>query len=221
MNLDISIKGGRCKVTDGDTKRVFNTTEESLGLYLLKLNPQAEGRSGAIRWVDQLGKRGIAVGHLGDETYTLTVFPAQKREILFGRGDTTRRYTVTLPEIFLPAVFAKGKLRKALMMVVKPGQTERLAVGNTDGQLAYYSYGNVYNHGGICWGSTPTRELQTVDDVYDAFFGSAFNGDLYAYNSVGLLNFLEGLTGPDKVFPRMADGLFTLSVQAAIQGLAR
>lgn len=220
MDLDISIKGGRCKVTEGPTKRVFHTTEELLGLYLLRLNPATSGASSAVKWVDQLGKRGMAVGTLGDKTLTLTVFPANKRTIAFGRGDTNKEYTVTLPDVFMPCAFKDGRLMKALMYIIKPGQKDRLSVTNSDGQLSFYPYGNVYNHGGICWGSTSLRDVRTPDEAYEAFFGSAFNGDLYSFNALGLLNFLNGLKG-DAAFPPMADTAYVTSVQTAVQALTR
>lgn len=222
MEMEIKIKDGRCRVMDGTTKRVFYTTEESMGLYLLKLNPAAQGNgaSGA-QWVDQLGQRGIAVGRIGDRTLTLTVYPSKKRDILFGRGDTTRTFTVTLPDLLMACSFKDTKFQKALLYVVKSGQTPQLAVPNTGAQLMYYPYGNVYNHGGICWGSTPLKDIHTPDDAFEAFFGSAFNGDLYAYNTNGLLNFLTALSGPEKAFPLPVDSYFQTSVQTVVQGICR
>lgn len=221
MDLDVSIKQGRCKIKDGSTGRIYSTTEEALGLYLLRLNPAQVNAGGAVTWVDQLAKRGIAVGTQADRLLTLTVFPSQKRTIAFGRGDSTREeFTVVLPEILMPAMFKDGRLFKALMYVLRPGTREKLNVNSTETLLAGYPFGNVYNTGAICWGSTHLKDVKTPDDAYEAFFNSAFNGDLYSYNSGGLHAFLTGLKG-DKKFPELTGSAFGTSVQAAVNTIAR
>lgn len=218
--LEVHISGGRCKVFEGASRRVFYTTEEALGLSLLKLNPQNQG-SVELWWVDMLGSRGLAIAASGSRTLCLQTVPSHTRTIPFRRGDTNRDYTVIIPDTLMATNFKDGALQKASLWTVKAGFLPKLSATSADPTLAYWPYGNVYSHGGICWGTTPVRDIHSPQEAFDAFFTSGFNGDLYAYDSRGLLNFLDTVKKAGGTYPLQSAERHTQSVAAVAQTIAR
>ena len=75
-NLEIHIKDGQCKVIEGLGRRVFRTTEEALGLALLRLNPAAAGNID-LAWMDFLADRGVAMALSGDRVLALLKYPSR------------------------------------------------------------------------------------------------------------------------------------------------
>ncbi len=221
-NLDITIRDGRCKVIEGAARRVLHTTEESLGLYLLRLNPATAANTSNVRWLDMLATRGIAIATVGDRMLALQTFPAELRTIAYVRGDARKDHKVVPPEMLMATAFREGRLQKATLWAIKPGHRERLTPTTQDNVLAYYPFGNVYNHGGICWGTTPIRDISTPQEAFDAFFNSGFNGDLFAHGggAGGLQPMLAGL-GSSHKFPEIASASFTKSVASVAQEIAR
>lgn len=221
QDMEIHISGGKCKVFEGPSRRVFHTTEEALGLSLLKLNPQNQGTV-ELRWLDLLGSRGLAVAPSGSRLVCLQTFPSHTRTIPFRRGDVNREYTVTIPDVLMATSFKDSALQKASLWCVRAGMLPKLSATSADPTLTYWPYGNVYSHGGICWGTTPIREIHTPQDAFDAFFTSGFNGDLFAYNGSGLLNFLDGVKKDSKgVFPVWEASRYTQTCASVAQSIAR
>lgn len=221
QNMEIHIKDGRCKVFEGTSRRVFYTTEEALGLSLLKLNPQNVG-SVELRWVDMLGTRGLAIAPSGSQLLCLQTFPSHQRTLPFRRRDVNREYIVTIPDVLMATNFKNGSLQKASLWTVRAGFMAKLSVTSTDPTLAHWPYGNVYSHGGICWGTTPVRDIHSPQDAFDAFFSSGFNGDLFYYNGTGLLNFLDGVKRDSGgVYPLLAAERHTQNCAAVVQAIAR
>lgn len=220
QDREIHIKDGRVKVFEGPSRRVMYTTEEALGLSLLKLNPQNVGNV-ELRWVDMLGSRGLAIAPSGSRLVCLQTFPAHQRTIPFRRGDVSREYTVTIPDVLMATNFKDNSLQKASLWVVRPDFLKKLTATSTDPTLAYWPYGNVYTHGGICWGTTPVRDIHTPQDAFDAFFTSGFNGDLFAYNSTGLLNFLDTVKRDGGAFPLWPAERYTQTCASVVQAIAR
>ncbi len=220
QDMEIHIKDGRCKVFEGPSRRVLYTTEEALGLALLKLNPQNQG-SVDLRWLDMLGTRGLAVAPSGTRLVCLQTFPSHQRSLPYRRGDVSREYTVTIPDVLMASSFKDGSMQKASLWIVRPGFREKLSVTSNDPTLSYWPYGNVYNHGGICWGTTPVRDIHTPQDAFDAFFTSGFNGDLYAYDGAGLLNFLDTVKKGTGVFPVQPAERFTQTCASVVQNITR
>lgn len=220
QNMEIHITDGKVKVFEGSSRRVFHTTEEALGLSLLKLNPANQGTV-ELRWVDLLGSRGLAVAPSGSRLICLQTFPSHKRTLPFRRGDVNRDYTVTIPDVLMATNFKEGSLQKASLWVVRPGFLDKLSVTSSDLALAYWPYGNVYGHGGICWGTTPIQDIHGPQDAFDAFFNSGFNGDLFAFNSQGLLNFLEGVKKDGGAFPLQPMERHTQTCAAVVQTITR
>lgn len=222
QEMEIVIRDGRVKVFEGPSRRVFYTTEEALGLSLLKLNPSANTGSAELRWVDMLGTRGLAIASSGSRLVCLQTFPSHQRTIPFRRGDVSRDYTVTVPDVLMATNFKDGSLQKASLWTVKTGFMSKLSATSMDPTLAYWPYGNVYNHGGICWGTTPIRDIHSPQDAFEAFFNSGFNGDLFAYTSTGLLNFLDGVKKDNGgVYPLLTADRHTQNCAAVAQSIVR
>lgn len=221
QDMEIHIKDGRVKVFEGPTRRVMHTTEEALGIALLKLNPQNHGTV-ELRWVDMLGTRGLAVASSGSRLVCLQTFPSHTRTLPFRRGDINRDYTVTIPNLLMATNFKDGSLQKASLWTVRADFMNKLSATSTDPTLAFWPYGNVYNHGGICWGTTPVRDIHSPQDAFDAFFSSGFNGDLFAFNGTGLMNFLEGVKKDSGgVFPLQEPSRHTQSCASVVQAIVR
>lgn len=221
QNMEIHIADGKVKVFEGPSRRVFHTTEEALGLSLLKLNPASQGHV-ELQWLDMLGSRGLAVAPSGPRLLCLQTFAAHKRTLPFRRGDTNRDYTVTIPDVLMATNFKDGGLQKASLWAVRPGFLDKLSVTSTEPTLAYWSYGNVYNNGGICWGTTPVRDIHSPQEAFDAFFTSGFNGDLFAFDSTGLLNFLERTKKNNGgVYPVQTMDRYTMPCATVAQAIAR
>lgn len=220
QNMEIHIKDGRCKVFEGPSRRVFHTTEEALGLALLKLNPQNLGTV-ELRWVDMLGTRGLAVATAGPQLLCLQTFPSHQRTIPLRRGDVNRDYIATIPDTLMATNFKNGSLQKASLWVVRTGMLPKLSATSTDPTLAHWPYGNVYSYGGICWGTTPVRDIHSPQDAFEAFFASAFNGDLFDFNSTGLLNFLDSVKSGSGAYPLLAPERHTQNCAAVVQAIAR
>lgn len=218
--MEIHIKDGRVKVFEGPSRRVLHTTEEALGLSLLKLNPQNQGNV-ELRWVDMLGTRGLAIAPSGSRVLCLQTFPSHKRTLPFRRGDMSRDYTVTIPDVLMATNFKDGGLQKASLWVVRKDFLPKLSATSTDPTLCYWPYGNVYSHGGICWGTTPVRDIHSPQEAFDAFFNSGFNGDLFAFNGNGLLNFLDGVKKDGGDFPLREAAAHTQNCAAVAQTIAR
>lgn len=220
QDMEIHITGGKVKVFEGPARRVFHTTEEALGLSLLKLNPSSQGNV-ELRWLDMLGTRGLAVAPSGSRLVCVQTFPSHTRTLPYRRGDTSRDYTVTIPDVLMATNFKDGALIKASLWTVRKDFLSKLSVTSTDPALTYWPYGNVYSHGGICWGTTPIRDIHSPQDAFEAFFASGFNGDLFTFNNLGLLNFLEMVKKDGGVYPVHEAARYTQNCAAVTQGIAR
>lgn len=220
-DMEIHIKGGKVKVFEGPARRVFHTTEEALGLSLLKLNPSEGGATVELRWVDLLGSRGLAIAPAGGKLVCLQTFPSHKKTLNYIRGDVNQPFTVTIPDVLMATNFKDGHLQKASLYVVKPQMLGKLSTTSTDPTLTYWPYGNVYSHAGICWGTTPIRDIHSPQEAFDAFFSSGFNGDLFAMDSSGLLNFLKARAAGDGIYPVQPASSFTVNCVSVAQAIAR
>lgn len=182
MNTELEIhvkKDGRVKVFEGPERRVFHSTEEAVGLALLKLNPEQVHTE--AKWVDFLPQKGIAIGTVGNKSLTLLACPPVERTVTIRRGsETETEHKIHTPALLFATRFERGRLVKSMLFVIKKEFEKRLTVASTDpAVLAPFPYGNVYTHGGICWGTTRTQDLAHPSEVEGAFFGSGFNTDLF------------------------------------------
>lgn len=227
QQLEIHIKDGKCKVFEGPSRRVFFATEESIGLALLRLNPSSMTGAVDIHWQDFLADRGVAMALSGDRVLTMLLYPSQKRTIQYIRGETREDYTLTFPTLLMAVSFRAGRMEKSQLWCVKPGMEKKLSTGSSDPALAMFPYGNVYAHGGICWGTTPIKDIRQPSDAIEAFFNSGFNGDLY---SPGML--VEGRTATGRgslhellrskiELPGIVDTMYTKPVDAVAQDINR
>ncbi len=221
-HIEIHIKDGICKVIEGLSRRVTFTTEESVGLALLKINPSQQ--AGVIKWNDHLLTRGVAIGVAGAKTYSIWVIPAQDRTIDWRRNERSQQLKVTLPACLMGTVFNGGTLGKATLWVIKPGLESKLTASLQDGCLVAWPYGNIYTHGGVCWGTTSTRDIHTPQEIEDAFFRSGFNGDLWYAGSacgVGEATLPDLVKRVGAVIPVPAATAYTKSVASMVQELGR
>jgi hypothetical protein len=167
-----------CRIVEGAARRVFYATPEAVGLCLLGINPQSAATH--LQWTDYLTARGVAFGASGHHTYVLMVCPAQRRILPWKSGSNpVVEMPAQVPPVLFSVVMRDQHLARATLHVIKPGWEQRLSVGMSDLVLAVFPYGNVYAHGGICWGTTPIQDITQPSDVEGAFFTSGFNGDLY------------------------------------------
>ena len=230
MNLEIHIKDGQCKVIEGIGRRVFRTTEEALGLALLRLNPATATGNIALNWTDFLADRGVAMALSGDRALTLLKYPSFTRSIVYRRGDSeTQNYNITFPPLLWAMSFRTGRLVKSQLWAIKAGMESRLSTTGTENVLACFPYGNVYAHGGVCWGTTRLTDVRQPGDVHETFFASEFNGDLYTRSYIGVRD--EGLQGylhritnggqATGILNQPVESTFTTSVSAVTQDIAR
>lgn len=226
--LQIEVFEHTCRVLEGASKRVFYATPESIGLALLRLAPEQASRGLQLSWMDYLGDRGIAMTVAGESFITLLTFPAMMRPVPYRRGGgvAPADYTAIFPPLLLAVHFKNGRLLKASLWVIKAGFEKKLGVGGAENCLAAFPYGNVYDHGGVCWGTTPIKDLRTPAEMLPAFFDSGFNGDLWSPNSLGLTGPLAGyvayLTAKDGTALSLpTDGRYTKSMAALVQDIVR
>lgn len=180
MPLEIHLDNGRCKVIEGKARRTYYSSEEAVGLALLRMTGSGAGSGADVKWVDCLAKRGIAVGLAGNRALTLQVTPGRERTFRWRRNadHPSKEYKATFPSTLMALSVVDGKLVKSQLWLIKPGLEDKLTATLTEGTLTYFPYGNVYNHGGICWGTANLRGLSHPQDIEDAFFNSDFNSDL-------------------------------------------
>ena len=222
MEMEIHITpDGLCKVIQGKSRRVFYSTEEAIGLALLKINPAQVGPT--VNWIDFLDSKGLAIGAVGDKALTLLTVPAKERTLPWRRGTISRELKVTMPPLLIATRFIKGRLNKAQIWLIRPGFEEKLSTASSDPCLSPFPYGNVYNTGIICWGTTVIRDISHPNEVEGVFFHSGFNGDLWSGGALGITE----TTLPDLVtrvegkLPVPATSAFTKSVSAVAQDITR
>jgi hypothetical protein len=168
---------GMCRVISGVARKTFTSTSEAVGLVLLGMNQGS--LSSAVKWVDFLASKGLAFGSTNKDTFTIMVLPEQERVVQYHRNDTKRELKATFPPMVMAVRMSDQTLRKAMFFMLKAGSEKKLSVTSAEGTLAVFPYGNVYDHGGVCWGNTSVRDIHHPSEVEGAFFGSAFNGDLF------------------------------------------
>lgn len=225
--MDIKVETStRCRVIAGATKRLYYATPESVGLVLMRI--AADGGPSQVNapWIDYLADRGMALTVMGESLITLLTFPAQDRAVPFRKDTTAKDFTVKFPPLLLATNFKKGNLVKSQLWVIRPNiGPDKLAVGSAENILCYFPYGNVYNHGGICWGNTPIKDLRHPAEVLQAFFQSGFNGDLFApsvYSASERDTLYGALTKVNNAaWPLPMDSMYTKSISALVQDIVR
>ena len=151
------------------------------------------------------------------------------RFIPYQRAETEQDFSVTFPPLLWAVSFKARKLTKSQLWVIKAGMETRLSTTSTDNALACFPYGNVYAHGGVCWGTTRLNDVKQPGDVHEAFFASDFNGDLYTRQYInvredGLFGYLTRITGAGRqtsVLNLPIESLYTKSVAAVVQDIVR
>jgi hypothetical protein len=191
--IQINHENGLCRILEGEARRVFYSTPEAVGLRLLNLGTPNQVAN--LQWVDCLATKGVAFGARGDATYVLTTIPAQERVVTYRRSSAGTEYKCTFPPLLFSLKFFEGHLNKSSLWVIKPGFEAKLSVLSAEHTLCAFPYGNVYNHGGVCWGEILLRDIRQPIDAEQAFFASGFNGDLFHPYYLG---------ATDSYFPDMA-----------------
>ena len=106
--MEIHLTNGLCKIIQGNARRVFYSTEEAVGLALLKLHG-VNNIAREMCWVDFLSTKGLAVGMAGNKVFTLLTIPANKRTITYAHYGSDlsegRDYVVTFPPCLLRSVW--------------------------------------------------------------------------------------------------------------------
>lgn len=222
MDMDVSIKGSQCKVIYGPAKRVIYTTEEALGLALLGLN-ENNSSGQTFDWMDFLQSHGLAICCRGTKSMTIHLSPSKMRTILYtvsssGAGE---KLVMTTPPLLITSVFDNKRLVNSGMFVVKAGLEHKLSVTLQEAVLAHFPYGNVHNHGGICWGHAATADIKNPIDVEESFFNSAFNHDLFDPASCGVVDASLGtmVKRTEGILPSPVN--FRVSIDQIIQGMGR
>jgi hypothetical protein len=220
--LEIHLKDGLCKVIEGTARRTYFSTSEAVGLALLGMNQGSVTTS--VKWMDFLASKGLAFGATGKESFTIMVIPEKEREISYQRGSgASLRLKVTYPQLIMAVRMINEKVNKTMFFVLKAGEEKKLTITSTSNVMAPFSYGNVYEHGGVCWGNTVIKDIVHPADVEGAFFESAFNGDLFHSSTWG---------GRDASFPELVErtggklpvpvaGQFTKSMVGVVQDIGR
>ena len=176
------LKNGRCRVFQGEARRVFYSTEEAVALALLKVNPAQED-VGSMTWMDFLTTHGIAIGRRGTTIITMMVRPAKMRTVPWRATrhgeEPLQSLVATFPPLLILTRMVDAKLVKSFMYMIQPGKEQSLTTRGSDRCLVPFPYGNVYDYGKICWGTVATTEIAHPCEVEDLFFKSGFNGDLW------------------------------------------
>jgi hypothetical protein len=177
---------GVCEVIAGPDRKIVRTTTHAVGIALLGVQGEEDASTtGDIRWTDYLSTHGLAVGTRGKMTYTLAFVPPKERTVKYtGPLDSvsaSRDLVCQFPALML-GVAKEGKLfRKGVVFCLNSAEHKNLNVTLAQSVGSAFPYGNVYSGAGnICWGTVPHTQIQTAGDLEELFFGSEFNGDLYA-----------------------------------------
>lgn len=219
-DLEIHLKNGICKVIEGPARRTYFSTEEAVGLALLKFNP--DNVQVNLSWQDFLSTKGVAFAAQGNKSILLMTTPGKERTIGVGR-DSRTTMTVMMPPILFALKLQGRILVKSLIYVIKAGVEGTLRVTQTDATLCPFPYGNVYTHGGVCWGSTNTRNITSPSEVEDLFFGSTFNGDLCYLSATGVAehSLIDLHRRVGKALPVPTSGHYNKSVAQVAQDIVR
>jgi hypothetical protein len=223
MNLEIHIKDTQCRVIEGPARRVRYTTPEAVALALLQLRPENTRFAGATRWMDYLAGRGVAIGLVNDSLVGLLTYPAMMRTIPY-RHTAQKDHIAEFPPLLMASHFKAGKLVKSSLWVIKASAMPTLGISVTASVLAPFPYGNVYDHGGICWGSASTKDVREPDETIQTFFQSGFNGDLFNPAPIGAgstpyHDFLQTYDG--KALPLPRESCYSKSMTALVQDIFR
>mgnify|MGYP001589403748 CR=1 FL=1 len=178
QQLEIHLNDSICKVYQGNARRVFYSTEEAVALALLKIKPTS--LTNQVQWADFMAGSGIAFGVIGNKTITLIQSPARTRTIHWEKLETSVDLTVDIPPLLWAIKMIGPKLVKTQLWLVRNGFEQKLSVISTDACLHYFPYGNVYSHGGVCWGHVEVNAIKHPSEVEETFFKSSFNNDLWA-----------------------------------------
>jgi hypothetical protein len=217
--LEILIENGLCKVIEGAARRTYFSTEEAVGLALLKHNPNNQAVN--VAWQDFLRTKGLAFTAQGNKCLTIMTYPSQAKTIRCGRGGEEREMVVKFPPLLFAMKLQGKTLVRSSIWCIKAGFEGRLSLDSADPCLAPFPYGNVYNHGGVCWGSTDIRNVRHPQEVEDLFFGSVFNGDLMHLGSnVGAPDALT-MTQLFTKFKENIPAPVATSYTASMEGVAR
>jgi len=220
--VQINHDTGLCRITEGEARRVFYTTTDAVGLRMLGLT--APSHTANLPWMDCLATRGMAIGMRGDSTFVLWTVMPTSRQLTWRRHGESHDLTITFPPLLFGLKFHHGSLGRSSLYVIKPGLERRLSVDLRDPVLCPFPYGNVYDHGGICWGEINLRDIHQPQEAEDAFFQSGFNGDLFYGASIGA----REATLPEVMrrigavpVPPPVNGHYRSSVQGMVTSLGR
>lgn len=163
------------RFTDPTTglRRTTWVAPEVLGRTLTQL-PNDSG-SGRGPWVDLLNTAGVAWrGTAGQALQVVMRRPGGLRHIHYHGA----AYDVIIPaELGWDAVWEQEHLRNVHLWLCRPDALHSIAL---PGQVVPWPYGNVFNHGGICWGDNRVDTIRPGDvlEIEARFFGTPFNTDL-------------------------------------------
>jgi hypothetical protein len=199
---------GLCRIIEGPARRVLYSTKQGVGLALLGLTEHAQTTE--IQWVDFLRTHGVAAGIAHDTTVALLIVPAKHRVIRYRRSsdESTETVEVSLntPTLLIAAKMRHTRMLRSQLLLIAPGYEHKVTTTLADPCLAAWPYGNVYAHGGICWGRDGVDQQVThPSEIEEIFFQSGFNGDLWYPGEWGRrsedLPFLLDSLGPDEALP--------------------
>jgi len=139
---------------------------------------------GKLEWCDALNSHGIAwTGTQATRLRMVVGWKQEERKSIFYRGmreagPMTEELAITIPPRLWVLSWQGGALQESRLYVCK--EEFPMAVVDDTTQIEPYPGGNVYEHGGICWGSTPlpTFSIGAQAAVDHLFFTSLFNGDV-------------------------------------------
>jgi hypothetical protein len=220
-DLEIHVTEGMCKVIEGPARRTYFSTSEAVGLALLGMTRGSTAST--AKWNDFLATNGVAFGSNDKDSFTIMVLPEKERSIVYMRDHTKVDLKATFPPMVMAVRMIHGKVNKAMFFMLKLGEEKKLTISSTASVLAGFPFGNVYEHGGVCWGTHGIGDLTQPQDVEEAFFGSGFNGDLwYPHNWDGDDTNIQVLvTRTHGKLPTVTNRSYTNSIAGVVQEIGR
>lgn len=153
---------------------------------------QVENTVVGAPWIDLLGATtpGVALQTTGNRKVRIVMsFPERRQQMMVGEDD---QRLITIPPVVWLTEWHMDTthLERAFLWVSEA----RIVTISAITRVMAWPFGNVYDHGAVCWGQVPVRHLTYTDPtaVDVLFFTTPFNDDLLNAQVV------EGLSEEDE-----------------------
>jgi hypothetical protein len=158
---------------------------ENLAQILLGATAETQGQEAVSRerWVDLLGSHGVAMVKTAQNVQLILARPREFRNSEWPHLDETQgRYIRKRLRIEFPPQLWRLQYNNGFHASSQLFLTPELVTSlESSIPIHRFPYGNVYEHGGICWGAVRAVNRMKDNDpnaLIDLFWNSGFNKDL-------------------------------------------